>query len=336
MPSIYPKWGMRSPQKRGTFMAWWSGWVAKAPRCDLIAPHRLLFSGGRKAVAARAILDSDPAWPTHTDLVGNLGGKMRQTWAFGTVGVALFSVVAFSLSTPSSSQSAYDARRPWLGVVCTDLNAKEFRKIDEEVRGGCRVSDIIAGSPGEEKMLAPGDIIVKINNTHVRDTVHLHEVTETLSAGSLILLRLWRNDERIFVGVRLGISPLGRVGVTLSPIANGPAWSRRLSKEAPIIATVFPGSPAQAAGLQPGDILLEMDETAVSTVPHAFYVLSRGTLGKSLLVTYLRDGKPRSTLVGLAPQVEQADPAADISPGDESGRQKGPTAINESSTRTLP
>lgn len=60
-----------------------------------------------------------------------------------------------------------------------------------------------------------------------------------------------------------------------------------------VVASVFRGSPASAAGLREGDVIIELDDERVRSVQEAVDVVRRLAPGKKILVVVMRDGDQR-------------------------------------------
>jgi hypothetical protein len=67
-----------------------------------------------------------------------------------------------------------------------------------------------------------------------------------------------------------------------------------------LLSGVMPGSPAEAAGLAAGDLLVEMDGRAIDTIYDFQGVLAEHAPGDSIVVKYLRGGETREARVTLA------------------------------------
>ncbi len=76
-----------------------------------------------------------------------------------------------------------------------------------------------------------------------------------------------------------------------------------------LVAEVASGSAAEDAGLQPGDVILRMDDRALSNAQDFHNAEGRLALGESLQLEYLRDGKSRSIplVIQSVPVLEGAD-----------------------------
>ncbi len=84
---------------------------------------------------------------------------------------------------------------------------------------------------------------------------------------------------------------------------QGPPWlgfvASRDNKEAVEVASVLKESPAQKAGLAPGDIITTVDETSIKSVRDLKIILRTKVVGDSLEITYTRKNKSLSSTLTL-------------------------------------
>ena len=57
------------------------------------------------------------------------------------------------------------------------------------------------------------------------------------------------------------------------------------------VGAVGPGSPGQRAGLQPGDVIVAIDERTISSADDVSRAMSNLARGRSVDIVYLRDGR---------------------------------------------
>ncbi len=67
-----------------------------------------------------------------------------------------------------------------------------------------------------------------------------------------------------------------------------------------LIDSVSPGSPCEAAGLVPGDIIIGMNDQEIKDVPSLRYSLYKFKIGETITVKYIRGGKTYTTELTLA------------------------------------
>ena len=168
--------------------------------------------------------------------------------------------------------------RGWLGVTIQEVTpeiAKSFN-LQGEPRGAL-IGDVSAGSPAEKGGLKRGDIVVELNGTKVADSRELRLKVANLTPGSSTRFKVFRDGAERDLSVALGEAPanLAAAGTTGGAPALGiqvepalpqvarefglPAGSKGL-----VITSVQPGSVADEAGLQVGDLIQEVNRLSVS------------------------------------------------------------------------
>lgn len=66
-----------------------------------------------------------------------------------------------------------------------------------------------------------------------------------------------------------------------------------------VIISAESGKPAANAGLQKGDVITKLNGQTVSDSAHFKYMLYKYSVGESIVVTYIRDGKEKETTINL-------------------------------------
>jgi serine protease Do len=169
---------------------------------------------------------------------------------------------------------------PWLGIVGlqpVEPEVAEFLKLSNQA--AVVVSDVIKGGPAASAGILKRDIIVTLDGKPFPRfrpervvTTHLeHEILLRLP-GDRIHLGVVRGSERREVTVTLARQPkplkeagreyFERLGITVREFVIYDAISRHLTDfqaEGVIANFVKPNSPANAAGLQQGDLIREVD-----------------------------------------------------------------------------
>src|SRR5262249_23561035 len=79
-----------------------------------------------------------------------------------------------------------------------------------------------------------------------------------------------------------------------------------------VVAAVIPNSPAQQSGILANDVILKIDNTAVTDVAQFLSLLKNHSGGPELQAGLIRDGKPLDVQVALKPLPFETSPAFDI------------------------
>ena len=191
----------------------------------------------------------------------------------------------------------------WLGVRIRDLSEQEMDEISQKhgLREGFGVLivEVLKETPAAQSGLATGDLVVAVRDRPVVDTRTLQRLVAATPVGEeLPLTVLRRDDGRHRVSVRVGVMPeaaaADRVAIEFGflvrdPEGQGDPGGPRPGTGSPAVAAVVPKGPAETAGLQIGDVLVEIDGRPVLTLDAARKALLAVALDKPLPLSVKRD-----------------------------------------------
>ncbi len=141
--------------------------------------------------------------------------------------------------------------------------------------------------------------------------------------------------------VRVGRVSRGAIGVQLQELSARDAADAGLERpRGARVGSVQPGSPAQVAGISPGDIVLKFNATDVINYNHLINLVSTTNIGDQATLELWRDKKPVSVEVKVADRSELVKPAnaeaARTAPGGFMKRPKGADAPPSNRTPPAP
>ncbi|MCI0572541.1 MAG: trypsin-like peptidase domain-containing protein [Myxococcaceae bacterium] len=185
----------------------------------------------------------------------------------------------------------------WLGVDIID-----FQGVAEGAPHALVVQNVFAGSPAASAGLKPGDRIVAVNDHAVGVYQQLLRRVAILAPGTELRLTVQRDDGPHQLKVRLGrrpsagaqreilragmVDPLGVVLEDLTPqVATTLGYA---PGSGVLVAGVLPRSPADAAGLREGDLLVELNRARVKDVAGVRRVLEHAERGRAVLLRVQR------------------------------------------------
>jgi serine protease Do len=196
----------------------------------------------------------------------------------------------------------------WLGVRIRDLTEQEMEEI--AARHGIRegfgvvIVDVLESSPASRAGLRNGDIVVAVEGRPVTETRVLQRLIAGAPVEAPTRVTVLRREGRRQLEVRLAAMPrdvmadrvAAEFGFTLRdglapaepPGAVGPPGI-------PAVAVVLRGGPADRAGLEAGDVLLEVGGRPVITRDAAREALADAPLDRPLRLT-VRRGEQRLSL----------------------------------------
>jgi len=202
--------------------------------------------------------------------------------------------------------SAADARPwSWLGVRIRDLSEPEM----DELAGrhgisegfGVVIVEVMDDTPAARAGMRPGDIVVAFEGRPVTDTRLLQRLIARAPADHEVRLTVLRRDGRQPLPVRLMAMPRAIAGERMAAEfgfvlreLEAPA-GQPAPPSAPAVTFVARGSVAERAGLEVGDVLLQVNEQAVLTRDAARETLGGVSPDRPLQLT-VRRGEERVPL----------------------------------------
>jgi serine protease Do len=196
--------------------------------------------------------------------------------------------------------------RGWLGVSIQDIDQDLSQTMKLPVQRGVLLADVQAGSPAAKAGLKRGDAIVKVDGRAIESSGQFRNAIAAAGANRKVTLDLYREGKLVSMPAALGEMPQDATkggaipgapgtkrdsdGLGLSELTPEARRSFGLGDEVPkgvVVTSVAQGSAAARAGLRPGDVLLEVNRKAVTSVQdfEDTYAKAKGNV---LLLLYRR------------------------------------------------
>lgn len=167
--------------------------------------------------------------------------------------------------------------------------------------GPARIVDIDAGSPAEQAGLIVGDVIVAMDGKTINQDIDFFVEMMGRKSGETIDLVVLRSGKRHEVAVRLGSQPSGasqawsKLGMRLRDLTGEQAARQR--GVGLLVYEVHEGGSAYAAGVEPGDILLQIDGKPIKDMVGLARALDEVTSGQLVQLTLQRTEVGRITRI---------------------------------------
>jgi serine protease Do len=203
----------------------------------------------------------------------------------------------------------------YIGIQIADLtpdNAKFFQMNKAE---GALISQVEPDAPGAKAGLRTGDVITELDGKPVTDAGQLQMTVGQKRPGETIHLLVMRDSKPTSVAVKLealgggrgtetagGEHGKGRWGLSLGDLTPdvrnelqeqgqepGPGQAQGPVHGA-VVEDVQPGSPADNAGLQRGDVIMEVNRHSVKSASEVAQALSGVASGQDALVLVWSNG----------------------------------------------
>jgi serine protease Do len=171
--------------------------------------------------------------------------------------------------------------RGWLGVQVQALDEDMAQSLKLKDTKGALVADVTSGSPAEKAGLKPGDVVVALDGKPIESSSELSRQVAAKAPGAKMSVEVVRDGAHKSLPVTLGTFPdtnaendaepageQGRIGLSLRPVTPEIAGQLNLPRDLRglYVAEVVPGSKAEAAGIQAGDVIVSVNGEEVTTV----------------------------------------------------------------------
>jgi serine protease Do len=238
----------------------------------------------------------------------------------GSVGIG-FAIPSNTVkSVVAQLQKSGHVTRGYIGVSAQAVSASMAQALKlkgtNAEENGALVASVEPDSPAASAGLQPGDVIQAVNSETVTNARDLARDIAEVPPGGHAKLAIVRDGKPQTVDVTVGtlsadVAANGRnggfsgnagVGLTLSPLT--PQLRNQLDlpdrARGAVITEVRPGSPAEAAGLQPGDVITGVGDRLVTSPSDASRAI-RSSIGSgdAVALRILRNGQ--SSFVAVTP-----------------------------------
>ncbi|MCA9548672.1 MAG: DegQ family serine endoprotease [Myxococcales bacterium] len=191
-------------------------------------------------------------------------------------------------------------RRGYLGVYIQDLTPELASGVKANDLKGVLVTDVQEDSPAAKANVEVGDVITQVDGNPTLTAAQLRNRVALIEPGSKVKLDVMREGQAKTVYVTLtekeggqvalqsgeGAAPLG-AGLGLAKLDAELRGRLRLPPrvDGVVVMNVAPGSPADLAGLEPGDVIVSVDRRTVKKPGDVEKLLKRDG-GQALLRVY--------------------------------------------------
>jgi S1-C subfamily serine protease len=194
-------------------------------------------------------------------------------------------------------------RYGWLGVSLVGLDDKNAEELSVKGRKGAFVGNVFIDSPASRGGFLPGDFVIEADGKKVDDTRALTRFVGDMPAGKDFKFKIVRLGKEMTITVRIGerdektATDNSRLwpGLDLLSLKSEDLDQKKLEgKTGLFVAGVQAKSPAQAAGIKAGDLLLKVNGKVVGNLIDFYRLLNEPGASK-FTFTYERDGSEFET-----------------------------------------
>jgi serine protease Do len=261
---------------------------------------------------------------SHGELVGINTFIISETGSFAGAGFAIPSKMAKTVADQLIAHGK--VAHGYLGVSIESVTPANVSFFNLKDASGAIISQVTPDSPAAHAGLQHGDVITELNGHKVDDSGSLQIAVSEEAPGQTIQLGIIRNGTPMQISVKVGEyhkpgtevadnnggaqgqSNTGKLGLAVDDLDQDARQQLQVPTDVKgaAIANVRPGSPADDAGLQPGDVVVEVNRKPVTSAEQFVSAVHATPAGKDILLLVWSKGNdsyrvvhPDSTQSGM-------------------------------------
>jgi serine protease Do len=213
------------------------------------------------------------------ELVGINTFIITNSGSFAGAGFAIPSQIAHSTAEQLIAHGKIE--HGYLGISIGDVTPANAHFFNLDTATGAIVSQVTADSPASSAGLKTGDVVRELNGEKIENASALQVAVSEMSPGTKITLGIVRNGKPMTVDVTVGQyhsnseeaentsggEQKGKIGISVGDLTPDARQQANVPENVHgvIVSNVRPGSPADDAGIQPGDVIQEIDRQPVTS-----------------------------------------------------------------------
>lgn len=192
----------------------------------------------------------------------------------GYQGLSFAIPIDVALDVMEQLRSTGHVSRGRLGVAVQEVSQSLARSFGLPKPDGALISVIEPASPAAQAGLQPGDVVLAVNGADVHDSADLLTSIARIHPGKTVDLLVWRSGASTHISATVGeldsgsgaasaSAPPPQLGVTVRPLSA--LEEQKVGVDHGLLVQQVTGRAANV-GLKPGDIVLSVNETPVTTI----------------------------------------------------------------------
>ena len=237
----------------------------------------------------------------HGELVGINTFIISNSGSFAGAGFAIPSQIAKSVADQLIAYGKVD--HGYLGISMNDVTPANAGFFNLKDASGAIVAQVTPDSPASRAGIKNGDVIDALNGHKIADGSALQVEVSQEHPGQTIQLGILRNGQPMTVSVTVGEyhkpgtevasnesgpggGNSGKLGLAVDDLSQDVRQQLNLPADVhgAAVANVRPGSPADEAGLQPGDVVVEVNRKPVGSAEQFASAVRATPAGKDILL----------------------------------------------------
>jgi serine protease Do len=238
----------------------------------------------------------------HGELVGINTFIISDSGSFAGAGFAIPSQIARATAEQLIAHGT--VHHGYLGINIGDVTPANASFFNLKEASGALVSQVTPDSPASRAGIKNGDVIDQLNGHKVLDASALQVAVSEDQPGQTIQLGILRNGQPMALSATVGAyrkpgtqyagnegpadsgANTGKLGLAVDDLDQNARHQLSVPEDVhgAAVADVRPGSPAEDAGLQPGDVVVEVNRKPVTSAEQFASAVHATPAGKDILL----------------------------------------------------
>jgi serine protease Do len=208
----------------------------------------------------------------------------------GSIGIGFAIPSQLAVGVIEQLQKYGATKRGWLGVQIQAVTDEIAESLGLKKSSGALVAGVVKDSPAETAGFKTGDVIISFDGREVPESRRLPRMVAETDVGKNVQVVIWRNGKRSNLTVQLGelekvdqaaltepaeSAPTEKggkefkeLGLSLAPLSKDLASRFEIEEDVNglVVTAVDEDSNASEKGLQPGDIIVEINQEKVKSL----------------------------------------------------------------------
>jgi serine protease Do len=225
----------------------------------------------------------------------------------GSIGIG-FAIPSDMIKTVVSQlESSGHVTRGYIGVEAQQISDTMGKAMHLSENSGALIADVKSDTPAEHAGLQPGDVITSVNGQAVKNPRDLAVDIAAVKPGGDAQLQVLHDGDTKSVSLKVGNMPneqtastergqdhQARIGLALAPLS--PELGNQLDvpdgTKGAVVRNVEPGSPADQAGLQQGDVIVGVGDKPVTSPSETVSAIRGAVKDHAVALRIIRNGEP--------------------------------------------
>ncbi len=240
-----------------------------------------------------------PLVDAHGELVGINTFIISNSGSFAGAGFAIPSQIVKATADQLIKNGKVE--HGYLGININDVTPDNAHFFNLKDASGAIVAQVTPDSPASHGGLKQGDVVTELNGEKVLNASGLQVAVSEMSPGTALKLEVMRDGKPVNLNVTVGQyhakgqeaanegpngQQKGKIGLAVANLDDQTRQQFNVpeSVKGVVVQQVRPGSPADDAGLQPGDVIMEVDRKPADSASQFVDQVHQVPAGKDMLM----------------------------------------------------